>query len=249
MFKFALCEANTYKPAQMFFQRLFRETIKCFENHYTAIKNIKEINGQYPEYGFEVNEQQAKTFLTIALGKITNCSCMQEYQIDRKIDRKRAGSAESPGRVDYYAHYNYGNSTFLIEVKHGFIKYYPKGKGNRIIKIYDVTKNRFDYGYKQLIEIKNKEKLKYKNNFFMINLLIAAIFYTTDKNNNRREMKRNLFQKIKKQCFNEMPNANGFAFAAIKEKELYSFKPQSKSSPCEFYPGVLFIANIEKINL
>lgn len=149
-----------------FYDSICLETIEAFKKYYKKMPKYAK------EHGFLHKEQQVKTFLTLAIGKVTDCSFLQEHPTDRLKNQKKAkNNSTTAGHFDYWA--NYKKSSFLIEVKHNWIRYYPED--NRFT-FYKVLDDNLKHAVDQVDEIADKTGFKYAQNLFGLGLIVAPVF-------------------------------------------------------------------------
>jgi len=166
------CEHNLERKAgskeiSTFFDYLCQYTITYLKKYYDNFpKELKE-------HGFEYGEQQLKTFLTLSLGKLTNHYFIQESPIDKKyFDSKHKTHSTSYGRTDYWA--TYKNSSFLIEVKNGWIRYHSKFND---FTFYSYLTSLLNKSMEQINDVDSKMIYKYSLRLFGLGLVVAPIFY------------------------------------------------------------------------
>ncbi|MDP3104206.1 MAG: hypothetical protein Q8M95_06320, partial [Candidatus Methanoperedens sp.] len=125
------------------------------------------------EHGFQYTEQPMKSFLTPAIYDVTNGSFLQECPINRYEQKQRRTKKVQlgTGHLDYWANYN--NCSFLIEVKHYWIRYYPR---NNYFKFYSNLQVRLDSAVKQIERMHAKTHYNYRKRLFALCLVVAPIF-------------------------------------------------------------------------
>ena len=213
--------------------RLFKETIRLMKRYYNNFDNDTH------EYGFYYSERQLHTFLTPAIDKLTGGFFLFESPIKRGKSGRR-GAYE--GRVDYWL--NYRNSSYLLELKHAWIRAHFKDKGETFT-FYNL-KESFDKAISQLDDAEDKIlRFMYRKNMFGIALAVVPVFARGDVH---RKIKCTelLLSQIRAEC----PRANAIyawhlprAFSAVLDIE-----KKSGEVVKEFYPTVLFITKVKKLS-
>jgi hypothetical protein len=224
------------KDALSFFNSLCLETIKALKDYY--------IHQNKTEHGFEMREQQVKTYLTIALGKITGNNVIQEYTIDRnKSDKDKDYTDEgiSIGRLDYWTGYNKTN--FLIEVKHGWVRYYQENE----FTFYSGLAKKITSATKQINNITPKKHLHDKKHMFGLSLLIAPIFGWNTEFKVIKMSQQNL-DYYWKECKKRGANIIGFWRINNEYNNTNSFENDNGKSFTEDFYGVFFIGRLKKIS-
>jgi len=141
----------------------------CIETTH-ALNDYSKHQERY-EHGFEMREQPVKTYLTISLGKITKNNVIQEYSIERNCFHKKDKNKTNTGRLDYWA--SIEKTAFLIEVKHGWVRYYKKN----VFKFYSELMDKMDEANKQIDKIIDKKNLHdEKKRLFGLSLIVAPIY-------------------------------------------------------------------------
>ena len=249
-----LDETNGSICSRKFFSNICEYTIRYLKKYFKHMKKKKA----FIEHGFIYREQQIKSYITPAINEATESCFMQEYSIERKPKKKGHKEREiSSGRIDYWAHF--GNCSFLIELKHAWIRYFPKE--NKISKdyqdfftFYKSTKNRLKSATKQIKRIKYKSDYKYEKNLYSFPLVISPIYVDEDmgKNLNKGEIPRPLKISIKNALrigIKKEMRANIFGLWILPKKYLYydPYKNRSNIKKQEYFPALCFIGKIKKI--
>ena len=224
------------KESVNLFDNLSIETINYLKRYYDNFpKNLKE-------HGFWHGEQQVKTFLTLALGKITNGYVIQEHPISRR--ESRAKKAIYNGRVDYGA--NYYSSSFLIEVKHHWIRYKPKTDD---FIFYNGISLHMKTAISQIDRIKEKIGFNYYKNLFGLGLIVSPIFIRTKQKDIEYNIR--ITNKLIDQLANDARNAGANILAMWKTGDNYyldnSYKEDDEKY-FEYFPGLIFIGKVKKIS-
>lgn len=225
---------NGAQETKEFLNNLFKEIISSIKKYY------KHQPDSSKEYGFEFGEQQVKTFITIALNKISSGNFIQEYPLDRKFHDNDDGDFFSAnGYLDYWA--SYSQCDYLIEVKHGWIRYYPDSKK---YTIYKTTLDKFISSIEQLDSVDDKTDYKVNNHLLGIGLTVAPLFV---KNKDFEILQ---FDKVlNDSLFNDIQQSNGdFIGIWYLEKEFAKeFKYDTdKGEITEYFPALLFFGKIKK---
>ncbi len=224
-------ESENFKEAKTFYKKFLEETVVSLQKYYQSQK----------ESGFSFGEEQVKTFLTIALAEVTNHNVMQEYPLERKTDKKKGKYKHKTGRLDYWA--NFKNSDFLIEVKHGWIRYYPEFHKTTFYKRYNCL---FQDAIKQVRSIKNKSGYKSSKHLFGLSLMVAPYFVKSlDKGSSTINFDRSFKNQLAQLLKDSKGNIGCFWRLESKEIEKISYTERNKTY-LEYYPGVLFLGKLVK---
>lgn len=228
-------ETKSTTEANEFFDKLTRETIKNLRKYY---QNTEEA-------GFYFGEEQLKTYLTIALGKITNVNVMQEYPLERKKGTRRNKPIFGHGRLDYIA--TYKNSDFLIEVKHGWARYYAK---NEKITFYKKYKYYFQGAINQIKRIHSKSAYKSKSSRHLFGLSLIVVPFYEAMNRNKQEpvpLTESIKSKLEDICLDKDLGSNMFCFWTLNKDDIEVIKyPENNKPYWESYPAVLFLGKMTK---
>jgi len=214
--------------ARSFFDNVCSNTIVYLERYFVNMPK------EYKEHGFKNSEQQIKSYLTAAINKVTNSSFMQEVSVDRKSGKS--------GRVDYWA--NFQNCSFLIEVKHNWIHYYPET--NKIT--WHLSKSAtLKSAVQQLDDIDERTEYKYRNHLYSLGMLVAP-FYVRNRKAVPLRFDEDLANNI---IFEEKKNsANIFALWILDKKYLYlnEWEENSGKESAEYYPAMCFSGKFKKLS-
>jgi hypothetical protein len=224
------------KEAKEFFNEVCLNTINGLKKYYF------DMPADSKEHGFEYREQQMQSFLTPAISTVTNGSFLQECPIDRirqkgrRTKKVRLGN----GRLDYWA--NYDKCSFLIEVKHNWIRYYPS---DNYFTFYSSLKNRLDLAVEQIDKMYKKTNYNYRNRLFALGLVVAPIF-VQDENVKKLILKEQIIKDLENKTQNI--GANVLGFWSLEKEFLfpYEFEEEGKKI-IQFYPGLAFIGKIKKV--
>lgn len=225
---------NGFQETKEFLDEVFIEmvdSIKKYYNHQPASSK---------EYGFEFGEQQVKTFISIALNKITNGNFIQEYPLGRKFHNNDDGDIFSAnGYLDYWA--SRSPCDYLIEVKHGWIRYYPDSNH---YTLYKRTLDKFKSSIRQLDAVECKTDYRLNNHLLGIGLTVAPLFV---HNRDLKVLKLN--KELNDSLFYDIQQANGdfMAIWYLEKKFTQQFKFESDGREIvEYFPAVCFFGKIKK---
>jgi hypothetical protein len=152
-----------------FFKLVCKKTSDNFIQYSESLKKKKFDS----EHGFIYGEKQDASFLAPALHSVSNGLYLMEESAERLV-KSRTGSREttsSTGRVDYWVMYE--DSVFLMEVKHGWVRYHPKRDE---YKVFANSRNEFTKAWEQLESIKNKRNWRTRDHLFGIAFQISPVF-------------------------------------------------------------------------
>lgn len=220
------------KQSVAFFNALCTETINA----------LKRYQDYYNEPGFYYGEQQTKTFLTIALGNITNGAVLQEVPADRKIINLEDESKQKSlykGRLDYWA--TYKESSFLIELKQSWLRYY--GTTDEY-SFYKHIEDQLKASIKQIDQLDNKMSFKIKENLFGLGMVVIPVF-CRDDDFPKMSIKKN-FDFICEEF--EKCGANIVSIWDIEKqyKHTQYYTDKNEIDKQNHYPALLFIGKLKK---
>jgi hypothetical protein len=181
-----------------------------------------------------------KTFITVALNRITNGNFIQEYPLDRKfLDNDDGNIFSANGYLDYWG--SYSKCDYLIEVKHGWVRFYPDSNE---YTLFQGTLDKFRSSIRQLDAVADKAEYRVNNHLFGIGLTIAPVFVRNadlEVLNPSKELNDSLFSDIQQE-------KGDFIAIWYLEKEyahLFTFYTDN-GEVSEYFPALLFFGKIKK---
>lgn len=220
--------------AKEFFLKMYKLFIRNLKQYYKSMPN------EYKEHGFMNREQQVKSFLTPAISKLSRNSFLQECPIKRRKN-KRARKKMKTGHVDYWV--NYKNSSFVIEVKHNWIRFWKNNQDENNFTIYGRAIERMDSAIKQTKTIYRKRDLRYGKNLFAISLIVAPVYNFGQKYKFNTSIVKSFEKKLK------IFPANIYGLWKIEDSycKPNRYKENGKFIT-EHYPCLAFIGKIDKVS-
>ncbi len=137
----------------------------------------------------------------------------------------------------------------MIEVKHHWVRYYPKSNH---FTFYRGLDDYLEQAVNQLDRIAYKTELKYAQNLFALGLIVAPV-YIQDKTELSGDTPKIV---LKNETISDLSEnakrigANIFSFWRIEQDFMYpnTFKNHKDIDVTQFYPGVAFIGKFKKIS-
>ena len=189
------------------------------------------------EVPFTYGEKQLHSIIAPALSRITS-EFLMESPVKRKWSSEySADYNDSHGWVDYWCRYR--NTSFLIELKHGFI-------ATKSGKVREGVKEDWKKALSQLnvIEEEAKNYIEYCNGVFRLALHVLPL-YETVNNKERSELTFKDLVEIQKQVVNELEYPPNWSALWMIHDELIG--PYEYVNTKECYPGVLFMCSLYEI--
>lgn len=221
----------THEKGYHFFNNLAKGTIEELKLYFDCQPDSLK------EHAFEYREQQIKTFITLALGKMTGNNFLQEFPMDRVKKRTKKREDLGWGFIDYWAATK--EVTCFIEVKKMWIRYDHRKKQ---FTAYKSASQQLANAKLQTDRIKDKRFYYNTPNAFSLGLLITPIYVLGNKaeiTSIESGLKGELVRGAKKL------KANILAFWQISDGRLHSYEWKDKE---EYYPGVVFWGKVKKIS-
>jgi hypothetical protein len=220
------------------FQGEFRERVVKYGD-YRLSDPGKDAFDQVVAY----SEQQAKTCVTAALDAVCDSNLIQECPVDRKKPISKRKVVRAKGKLDYWCEYGEGTPIdILVEVKHGWIRYYKKNRHT----VYAWAIDRHAEAVKQLRDIQDKRNL----GDYAMALTILPVYQLTTK---RREAGVCLDQNSLAGIVDGAAQMTGadrvwaFTLPVKQSKALFGFKDNDGVRRYESYPAVVLLWSILKI--
>ncbi|MCB9304795.1 MAG: hypothetical protein H6566_29555 [Lewinellaceae bacterium] len=221
------------KEGYQFFNDLARGTIEELKKYFDCQPDSLK------EHAFEYREQQIKTFITLALGKITKNNFLQEFPMERVKKRTKKWEYLGNGFVDYWAATK--EVTCFIEVKNEWTRYYPEKKE---FTFYKVAAGLLSDAKEQTDQIKDKGAFYNTKHAYSLGLLITPIFAFGEKAEIIRmdaTLKEELIRGAKDL------GADILAFWRIGNKRLHEYELEN-GGEVEYFPGVVFWGRMKKVS-
>jgi hypothetical protein len=217
--------------ARKFFINLFKLFVYGLKNYYTEMPDFDKT------HGFMFKEQQTKSFITPAISKLCNYSFLQESPTHRRPNKRYRVNMRY-GHVDYWA--NCGNSSFVIEVKQDWFRYFKNGQEEDKFTIYSSTSDKLNNSIKQIKTVYKKHTFRYRKRLFTISLLVAPVYNYGGKIFINKAITNELVHSIRKL------NCNIYGIWKIEKRycrrNRYKYKGKYY---VENYPIVALIGNIK----
>jgi hypothetical protein len=227
-------------------KKLIKEFISGFQDNLS--KNIFQYaklskNDGEIEHLFWYGEQQLKTAATTSLFKLCNGYIMQEPGVSRKVNKSGDSAADyKNGRVDYWC--RIGKATkvsILVEMKHGWIKYYSPKKWT----IYKYALDRHESAIKQLHDIEKSDFIV--DHLYGVALTVLPMFIKYDSIDEKYlSLNQNTLNNI---CERALKNTNvhacgGFILPNVIQ-EITDWSDETRNI-YESYPGLVYLWSIYK---
>ena len=223
----------TRKKGYLFFNDLVKRTIKELKLYFDRQPD------HLKEHAFEYREQQIKTFLTLALGKMTKNNFLQEFPMERVKKRTKKWEYLGNGFVDYWVATK--EVTCFIEVKNEWTRYYPEKKE---FTFYKAAAGLLSDAKEQTDKIKDKGAFFNTKHAFSLGLLITPIFaYGEEAEIIRMDaaLKEELVRGAKDL------GADILAFWRIGNGRLHGYELEN-GGEMEYFPGVVFWGRVKKVS-
>ncbi|MCO6490035.1 MAG: hypothetical protein J5I98_16610 [Phaeodactylibacter sp.] len=224
---------DTREKGYEFFNDLARGTIEELKKYFDCQPDSLK------EHAFEYREQQVKTFITLALGKMTKNNFLQEFPMERVKKRTKKWEYLGNGFIDYWAATK--EVTCFIEVKNEWTRYYPEKKA---FTFYKAAAGLLSDAKEQTDQIKDKGAFYNTKHAFSLGLLITPVFaYGEEAEIIRKDaaLKEELIRGAKDL------GADILAFWRIGNGRLNAYERENGKG-VEYFPGVVFWGRVRKVS-
>jgi hypothetical protein len=211
-----------------------------------AIHRLKDLKTGGFEHAFYYGEQRTKSFITAALDEVCDSNFIQEYSIERKVERKvhksEKHSKNNNGRVDYLCQYGLNSVVdILIEVKQNWIRYYE----NREFTNYKGTTDLHQAAVKQLRIIDRKMEFTNKSLFGVAITVLPIFMRYPSKNSAAVKVTKSIIDKIAKSAMIKA-KAHGYGYFILPKSISVIDEVVYEKKTHENFPGVVIIYSISK---
>jgi len=212
-----------------FFSRLIEEFAK------QSTLYIRATN----EAPFAFKEKQLHSIVAPALSKYTKAFLMEPPVNRRWSSISKEDLEDSHGWIDYWCYYR--NIVFLIELKHGYLSSISG-------QVTQNVKDSWEIAIKQLYVIKEAAKVHAENSngAFRVALSILPIYEVSNSENPKTINQTDILLNIQNKIEKELKPAPNWIGLWVLHKDLVG--PYKYLNSVEYYPGVIFTANISEIH-
>lgn len=224
-----------YDLVEKFYISFFKTTVKWLKKYHCHLLEISR------DHGFIYGEQQVKTYLTLALGEISDGYMMQENPINRNvIPFGKRNPLLRCGWTDYWV--TVKSISYMIEVKDGMIQYLPEDRF-------------FDFQYassllratiKQVRNTSEKMNYRFGDHLFGLGLVVCPIYCKGKRGAKLPSLKLNTANKeALSEGFRKL-GANACAVWALPKQYILPVEDNS-SKPFQWI-GMAFIGKFIKLS-
>ncbi len=215
------------RVSKVFLEKLIRRIVKRSTNYYDKTG----------EHIFVYKEKQLHSVICPSIADLTN-----SYVIEHPLRRQPSGDYDDySGNVDYWI--NYGNYTYLMELKHCYFGYKNADNPRKSIS------NIFNKALNQLKSIRKEECRNVTQNKGLLKIALQAIVFY--ESSNERISKDDLskidfkevFQKLIKNS--ELKNKSNIISIWLLNERLIESVPWRKRF--EIYPAVAFVGKVSNV--
>ena len=225
-------------------QKEFKERVEAYARH-----RLPELEDGGFEHAFYYGEQQVKTYITAALDAVCSTNFMQEVGVERRKGRKGKKQVWGSGAVDYWCRYGETTQTsFLLEVKHYWIRYYPD-RDDDWCTVHAEGRHRHDKAVKQIDSIEDKMNFTTDNLYGLALTVLPVYVKYPEEPDSPARLDEDTLEEIGHLAMNELGGHAFGAFTLPKDLAIVDeWSDDEGVSRFENHPGVVMVWSAQKFS-